>query len=84
MEDRTPSQLLRHLQTLSDKNAQDKLLRTLWVDKLPPQLQTVVAHHPDLALADVAIGRQRARRAQDAAADVRRNKRSFQHDQLDV
>jgi hypothetical protein len=67
MGDRTPSQFLRHLQTLSDKNAQDKLLRTLWVDKLPPQLQTVVAHHPDLALADVAIGRKRARRAQDAA-----------------
>jgi hypothetical protein len=54
MGDRTPSQFLRHLQSLSDKNAQDKLLRTLWVDKLPPQLQTVVAQHPDLAIADVA------------------------------
>jgi hypothetical protein len=54
MGDRTPSQFLRHLQCLSDKNAQDKLLRTLRVDKLPPQLQTVVAQHPDLAIADVA------------------------------
>jgi hypothetical protein len=54
MGDRTPSQFLRHLQSLSDKNAQDKLLRTLWLDKLPPQLQTVVAQHPDLAIADVA------------------------------
>jgi hypothetical protein len=54
MGDRTPSQFLRHLQSLSDKNAQDKLLRTLWVDKLPPQLQTVVAQHPELAIADVA------------------------------
>jgi hypothetical protein len=54
MGDRTPSQFLRHLQSLGENNAQDKLLRTLWVDKLPPQLQTVVAQHPNLAIADVA------------------------------
>lgn len=41
--DRTPSQLLRHMRSLSEKNINDKLLGTIWSDRLPLKVQTVIA-----------------------------------------
>ncbi|CAB3388540.1 Hypothetical predicted protein [Cloeon dipterum] len=43
--DRTPSQFLRHLQSLAEKNVNEKLLGTVWSDRLPVQVQTVIASH---------------------------------------
>lgn len=41
--DRTPSQFLRHLRSLAEKNVTEKVLGTLWSDKLPMQVQAVIA-----------------------------------------
>ncbi|XP_020298614.1 uncharacterized protein LOC109862862 [Pseudomyrmex gracilis] len=41
--DRRPSQFLRHLKTLAGTTVSDKLLRTLWLGRLPPQVQAILA-----------------------------------------
>ncbi|XP_039309201.1 uncharacterized protein LOC120359008 [Solenopsis invicta] len=41
--DRRPSQFLRHLQALANSAIPDQLLRTLWMGRLPSQLQAILA-----------------------------------------
>lgn len=42
--DRTPSQFLRHLRTLS-ADVPDRLLRSIWTRSLPPQVRAIVQSH---------------------------------------
>ncbi|XP_070156747.1 uncharacterized protein [Polyergus mexicanus] len=41
--DRKPSQFLRHLKTLAGITVSDELLRTLWLGRLPTQMQAILA-----------------------------------------
>ncbi|XP_036146335.1 uncharacterized protein LOC118646789 [Monomorium pharaonis] len=41
--DRKPSQFLRHLQSLAKNAMPEELLRTLWMGRLPAQLQAILA-----------------------------------------
>lgn len=44
-----PSQLLRKMQTLGDmKDVSDKVLRTLWLEKLPDSVKNIVISEEDL------------------------------------
>ncbi|XP_011883609.1 PREDICTED: uncharacterized protein LOC105570774 [Vollenhovia emeryi] len=43
MGDRRPSQFLRHLQALASSAIPEQLLRTLWMGRLPAQLQAILA-----------------------------------------
>lgn len=52
--DRKPSQFLRHLQTLAGANVPDQILRTLWLGRLPSQLQAILAPRSRDKLEDVA------------------------------
>lgn len=52
--DRKPSQFLRHLATLAGTTVPDELLRTLWLGRLPPQTQAILASRADDKLYDVA------------------------------
>jgi hypothetical protein len=53
--DRTPSQLLRHMRSLAGANVHDKMLRTLWADKLPTTVQTCLAPHPSMPLDQLTV-----------------------------
>ncbi|XP_071581987.1 uncharacterized protein [Temnothorax nylanderi] len=52
--DRKPSQFLRHLRTLAGENVPDSLLRTLWLGRLPTQMQMVLATRTEDPLNNVA------------------------------
>ncbi|XP_011687462.1 PREDICTED: uncharacterized protein LOC105449777 [Wasmannia auropunctata] len=52
--DRKPSQFLRHLQTLAGAVVSDQLLRTLWLGRLPTQMQVILATRSEDRLEDVA------------------------------
>lgn len=52
--DRKPSQFLRHLSTLVGTTVSDDLLRTLWLERLPPQTQAILATRKSDKLQDVA------------------------------
>ncbi|XP_011878689.1 PREDICTED: uncharacterized protein LOC105567961, partial [Vollenhovia emeryi] len=52
--DRKPSQFLRHLRTLAGNNVPDTLLRTLWLGRLPNQMQMVLATRLEDPLNNVA------------------------------
>lgn len=55
--DRRPSQFLRHLQNLAGSAATTDFVKTLWTDRLPHNVQTIVASQIDLPidkLADLA------------------------------
>lgn len=52
--DRKPSQFLRHLRTLAGDNVPDSLLRTLWLGRLPAQMQMILATRTEDRLNDVA------------------------------
>lgn len=56
--DRKPSQFLRHLQGLAGTSVTDEFMKTMWINRLPHGIQTVLAGQPvtaDLeALADLA------------------------------
>jgi hypothetical protein len=43
MGDRTPSQILRHMRTLAKTDFPESVLRTMWADRLPSHVQTIVA-----------------------------------------
>lgn len=61
--DRKPSQFLRHLRGLAGAAFPEDLLQTLWLGRLPKQVQALLAGHKDLSLdkrADIA----------DSVADV--------------
>lgn len=52
--DRKPSQFLRHLSTLAGAAIPEDLLRTLWLGRLPTQMQTILATRTQDNLEDVA------------------------------
>lgn len=52
--DRKPSQFLRHLQTLVGIAIPEQLLRTLWLGRLPPQIQIILATRTRDPLEEVA------------------------------
>lgn len=55
--DRKPSQFLRHLQSLAAYQITDDFLRTIWISRLPTNIQTVLAAQPSAnleILADLA------------------------------
>jgi len=52
--DRKPSQFLRHLSTRAGTTVSDDLLRTLWLGRLPPQTQAILATRKSDKLQNVA------------------------------
>ncbi|XP_037296396.1 uncharacterized protein LOC119189835 [Manduca sexta] len=52
--DRKPSQFLRHLQDLAGPNFPDDFLRTIWCDRLPRDIQTVLASQTSQSLEQLA------------------------------
>jgi phage I-like protein len=53
--DRTPSQFLRHLRSLAKTDFSEDILRKLWADSLPPQVQAIIAIQSSTSLDDVAL-----------------------------
>jgi hypothetical protein len=54
MGDRRPTQFLRHLRTLAGPSIPSDFLRTLWTNRLPPNIQAIIATQARVALDDVA------------------------------
>ncbi|XP_070519745.1 uncharacterized protein [Cardiocondyla obscurior] len=54
LSDRKPTQFLRHLQALAGASVPKELLRTLWLSRLPSQLQVVLASRHKDPLNEVA------------------------------
>ncbi|XP_011687080.1 PREDICTED: uncharacterized protein LOC105449522 [Wasmannia auropunctata] len=52
--DRKPSQFLRHLSTLAGTTVSKELLRTLWLARLPQNMQAILATRTEDRLEDVA------------------------------
>lgn len=52
--DRKPSQFLRHLQQLAGPNAPNDFIRTIWANRLPTNLQTILASQVNMEIEDVA------------------------------
>lgn len=53
--DRTPSQFLRHLRNIAgDINVPDTFLRTIWLNRLPALMRTVMATQMDAPLTKMA------------------------------
>ncbi|XP_073943463.1 uncharacterized protein [Choristoneura fumiferana] len=52
--DRSPSQFLRHLQNLAGTAATSDLLKTIWIDRLPHNVQTILASQSDQPLEKLA------------------------------
>ncbi|XP_018358448.1 PREDICTED: uncharacterized protein LOC108758143 [Trachymyrmex cornetzi] len=52
--DRKPSQFLRHLSTLAGTAVSKELLRTLWLGRLPSQMQAILATRSEDRLKDIA------------------------------
>lgn len=53
--DKKPSQFLRHLRSLADNDGiSDEVLRSIWSNRLPIQLQTIIASQRNLPLNDIA------------------------------
>lgn len=64
--DRKPSQYLRHLRSKVDTGTvPDNLLRTIWSNRLPPQVKAIIATQSNMSLDAVA---ELADRIQDAIA----------------
>ncbi|XP_017797009.1 PREDICTED: uncharacterized protein LOC108570046 [Habropoda laboriosa] len=54
MGDRKPAQFLRHLRRLAGKTVTDSVLRTLWLGRLPTNIQVILATQKDVDLDKVA------------------------------
>jgi hypothetical protein len=54
MGDRRPTQFLRHLRTLAGPSVPLDFLRTLWTNRLPPNIRAIIATQTQIALDDVA------------------------------
>ena len=53
--DRKPSEYLRHLQSLAGNTANDAILKSLWMSRLPHQIQAILASQPHAELSQLAI-----------------------------
>ncbi|XP_071643037.1 uncharacterized protein [Temnothorax longispinosus] len=65
--DRKPSQFLRHLKGLAGTAVPDSLLRTLWLGRLPAQMQVILATRQGDRLEDVAEQADRIHEVNDRA-----------------
>jgi hypothetical protein len=54
MGDRRPTQFLRHLRPLAGPSVPSNFLRTLWRNRLPPNIQAIIATQVKVSLDDVA------------------------------
>ena len=54
MGDRRSTQFPRHLCTFSGPSVPLDFLRTLWINRLPPHIQAIIATQEQVALEDVA------------------------------
>lgn len=52
--DRKPSQFLRHLQNLAGSNVPEDFIKTIWTNRLPENIQTVMAAQTTLSLEELA------------------------------
>uniref|UniRef100_A0A6P7GDG0 Uncharacterized protein LOC114336780 n=1 Tax=Diabrotica virgifera virgifera TaxID=50390 RepID=A0A6P7GDG0_DIAVI len=52
--DRRPSQFLRHLQSLAGITVPDNIVRSLWLGRLPPSTQAILATQAKASLGAVA------------------------------
>jgi len=52
--DRKPSQFLRHMSTLAGSTVPNELIKTLWLCRLPAQIQAILAARTDDRLEDLA------------------------------
>ena len=55
MGDQKPSQFLRHLRSLAGSYVTEPLLRTLWLGRLPANVQAILATQKDTVLDKVAV-----------------------------
>ncbi|XP_071568714.1 uncharacterized protein [Temnothorax nylanderi] len=65
--DRKPSQFLRHLRGLASTTVPDSLFRTLWLGKLPAQMQVILATRQGDRLEEVAEQADRIHEVNDRA-----------------
>lgn len=70
MGDRRPSQFLRHLQALAHTAIPEQLLRTIWMGRLPSQLQAILATRTADNLTEVAEQADRVHEVTCRAAAV--------------
>ena len=54
MGDLRPTQFLRHLRTLEGLSVTSEFLRTLWTNRLPPNIQAIIATQAQVSFDDVA------------------------------
>lgn len=54
MGDRKPSQFMRHLKSLAGTSVPDELIRSLWANRLPQHVQTIIASQTKANLDSVA------------------------------
>lgn len=83
--DRKPSQFLRHLQDLAGPSVPDDFLKSIWSNRLPRNIQTVLASQPSHSLeqlADLADRIQELTSPEICAASTSRPQRSQQHDEI--
>ena len=52
--DRRPTQFLRHLRTFARPSVPSDFLRTLWTNRLSPNIQTIISTQAQVASDDVA------------------------------
>jgi hypothetical protein len=53
--DRKPTEYLRHLKSLAGNSANDPILKSLWMSRLPHQTQAILASQPNAELDQLAI-----------------------------
>lgn len=68
--DRKPTQFLRHLKQLAGPSVPDDFIRSIWSNRLPPNLQTIVAMQASMGLEEVAELSDRINDLVPAAAQV--------------
>jgi hypothetical protein len=54
MGDRRPTKFLRQFRTLAGPSVPSEILRTLWTNRPPPNIQAIIATQAQVALDDVA------------------------------
>lgn len=70
MGDRKPSQFLRHLRSFSNSAISEQLLRTLWLSRLPFQVQAILATRQNDNLEDLAEQADRIHEVSNRTATV--------------
>lgn len=52
--DRKPSQFMRHLKDLAGSDVTEEFLKTIWISRLPPNIQAIIACQSELQLEKLA------------------------------